>query len=346
MSVTIKDVAARAGVSISTVSKVIHDSPTISDATKQRVLEVMKELNYHPNIIARSFARQSSYHIGLIMSLKKEDAFLNPYIYEIMGGIEEVARKNGYLLSIINTSTILGNPGELEKLIAQKRVDGLIIHLGGFDEKLTEVLDKAEFPYVFIGRPSFATGASWVDINNCKAGEIATEHLVGQGCSRIAFIGNGITHRSSICGARVEGYKNVLQAEGYQVDERYIKDMKGASHNIPSLMEELLGLDERPDGLVCSNNFIAFETLKYLQRKNINVPGDMLLITFDNYPFAPYTVPSMSTVDIDVFDLGAQSAHAIISKLSNPGITIQYSLLSPSLIVRESSARKPGDRCL
>lgn len=340
MGVTIKDVARKAGVSISTVSKVIHDAPTISDATKKRVLEIMKELNYHPNIIARSFVSQNSYHIGLIMSLKREDAFLNPYIYEIMGGIEDVARKNGYLLSIINTSTVSENPAELEKLIAQKRVDGLIIHLGGFDEKLTAVLNRADFPYVFIGRPNFATGASWVDINNAKAGEIATHHLVDQGCRCIAFIGDGVAIRHSICAARAEGYKNALQAMGYAVDERYIKDMKGTCENIPALLEELLGMDERPDGLVCSDNFIAFETLKYLQRKNIEVPGEMLLITFDNYPFAPYTMPPMSTVDIDVFDLGVQSAHAIINKLSNPGMTIQYSLLSPSLIIRESSARK------
>ena len=239
MAVTIKDVALKAGVSISTVSKVIHDSPSISDATKQRILEIMKELNYYPNIIARSFVRQSSYHIGLIMSLKKEDAFLNPYIYEILGGIEEVVRKNGYLLSIINMNTILDDPVELEKLMAQKRVDGFLIHLGGFKEKLARSLDKAGFPYVFIGQPTFTTSSSWVDINNSKAGEIATEHLISQGCSKIAFIGTREEDYDPICKARIDGYKKVLQREGYDSYIYYTKDMKSNCENMPSLIDEL-----------------------------------------------------------------------------------------------------------
>ncbi len=338
MAVSIKDVALKAGVSISTVSKVIHDSPTISGATKQKVLQIMKELNYYPNIIARSFAQQSSYHIGLIMSLKKEEAFLNPYVYEILGGIEEVARKNGYLLSIINMNTISDDSHELEKLIVQKRVDGLLIHLGGFKEKLTKILDKAGFPYVFIGQPTFTTNSSWVNINNSKAGEIATEHLIDQGCTKTAFIGNGIESQHSICKARVDGYRKALQRKGYEANNLYVKDVMGKCQNLPAIIEELINMDDRPDGLVCSDNYIAFETLKYLQNRNINVPRDVLLITFDNYPFAPFTSPSMSVVDIDVFELGVQSANAIINKLSNSNLTIQSSLLSPSLIIRESSS--------
>lgn len=336
MAVTIKDVAIKAGVSISTVSKVIHDSPSISAATKQRILRIMKELNYYPNIIARSFVRQSSYHIGLIMSLKKEDAFLNPYIYEILGGIEEVVRKNGYLLSIINMSTILDDPVELEKLIAQKRVDGFLIHLGGFKEKLARPLDKAGFPYVFIGRPTFTTSSSWVDINNTKAGEIATEHLISQGCRKIAFIGNKAEEQDPVCGARIDGYKNVLQRKGCDYNVLYLNsDLKST----PSVFDKLMMPENRPDGLVCSDNYTAFETLKYLREKNINIPHDILLITFDNYPLAPYTTPRMSVVDIDVFELGVQSAKAIIDKLSNANLTIQSSLISPSLIIRESSSK-------
>lgn len=335
MAITIKDVAKKAGVSISTVSKVIHDAPTISESTKQKIRSIMKELNYYPNIIAQSFASQSSYHIGLIMTLKKEDAFLNPYIYEILAGIEETAKKHGYLLSLINMNTVSEDPHELEKLIMQKRVDGLIIHLAGFKNKLLKILDKKKFPYIFIGQPSFTSSSCWVDINNTKAGEIATEHLINQGCEKIAYLGDGINN--FICKSRYNGYQNALELKGYEINSEYIKDTSDISEQTSVLIDKLMGLKKQPDGLVCSNNFIAFESLKSLQQKGISIPNDIRIITFDNYPFAPFTTPKLSVVDIDVFELGVQAANILIKKLLNPTITIQYSLLSPSLIIRESS---------
>jgi len=338
LAVTIKDVAKKAGVSISTVSKAIHDNPSIPAATKQRIFNAMKELNYYPNIIARSFAQQSSYHIGLIMSLNREDAFLNPYIYEILSGAEEIAKKNGYLITLINMSTVVNDCKELERLIMQKSVDGFLIHLAGFDPKLVKILKKHNFPLVYIGRPWFESSECWVDIDNARAGEIAAKHLIDSGCERIAFIGDGLNNY--ICKMRYEGYQKALLSSGLELKNEYAKDMSNT--NIPALVDELAAMKEPPDGLVCSNNFIAFEVLKCLNKKKIRVPEDMALITFDNYPFAPYTEPKMSVVDIDVYELGIQSADILIKKLKTPALTMQCSLLSPTLVAREST-RKTED---
>lgn len=335
MSVTIKDVAKKAGVSISTVSKVIHDSPTISKATKQRIKEIMKELNYYPNIIGRSLVRQSSFHIGLIMLLKKEDAFRNPYIYEILCGIEDESRKNGYSLTIVNVNTILEDPMELEKLISQKSIDGLLIHLPGFKKGLTDILEKHKFPYVFIGKPPFKTYTEWVDIDNARAGEIATEHLFKAGCERVAYIGDWLD--LFICKIRFEGYKNCHKAIGLKVPKEYLMETLGDNAKIPGIVEALLSLKSPPDGIVCSDNFIAYEVLKALQKKHIKVPSDIALITFDNYPFAPYTSPRLSTIDIDVFELGAASTRLLIAKLAGKDEMAQNVLLAPALIARESS---------
>lgn len=335
MAVTIKDVAKKAGVSISTVSKAIHDSPSIPAATKQRIFDAMKELNYYPNSIARSFARQSSYHIGLIMSLNREDAFLNPYIYEILSGAEEIAKKNGYLITLINMSTILNDPRELERLIIQKSVDGFLIHLAGFDPKLMKIIKKHNFPLAFIGKPWFDSPECWGDIDNTMAGEIATEHLLSTGCRRIAFIGEGLN--SYICRMRYVGYKRALSKNGLELNSEYAKDT--ALKSISLLIDELASMDEPPDGLVCSNNFVALEVLKCLHKRNIRIPEDMAVITFDNYPFAPYTEPKLSVVDIDVYELGIQSADVLIKKLRNPALTIQCNVLSPTLLIRESTLR-------
>ncbi|MCX7772556.1 MAG: LacI family transcriptional regulator [Clostridia bacterium] len=334
MAVTIRDVAKAAGVSISTVSKVIHDAPTISDETKARVKKIMEELSYYPNLIARSFAQQNSYTIGLIMSLKREDAFLNPYIYEILGGIEEVAQKYGYSLSVINLSTVLKDPTELERLIIQKRIDGLLIHLTGFTKNLFKIIAKSQFPFVFIGHPPFKAESTWVDIDNTKAGEIAATHLINRGARRIAFVGQGIT--SNLTHKRYEGYKKALEEAHIPLNLNFVKDAGSDLSNISALVQDLLD-HERPDAMVLSSNFVAMEVLKILQKNKVNVPKDMKLITFDNYPFAPYTSPSLSVVDMDVFELGVQSCNLLLKKLKNPEF-LSHTVLSPTVIQRESSA--------
>ncbi len=335
MAVTIRDVAKAARVSISTVSKVIHDAPTISAETKERVKKIMEELSYYPNIIARSFAQQSSYTIGLMMSLQREDAFINPYIYEILGGIEEVAQKYGYSLSLINMSTVLKDPTELERLMVQKRIDGLLIHLTGFTQSLLDIIEQNSFPCVFVGQPSLKTSYPWVDIDNTQAGILAASHLIEKGTRRIAFMGQNIT--SSITKKRFDGYKKALDAAGIPFDSKIIMDTGDEFTSIPGLIKSLMALEERPDGLVLSSNFIAYEALKVLQKMGISIPQELKLMTFDNYPFAPYTSPSLSVVDIDVFELGIQSCNLLLNNLKNANGP-HHIVLTPAVIERESSA--------
>jgi DNA-binding LacI/PurR family transcriptional regulator len=338
MAVSIRDVAKAAGVSISTVSKVIHDAPTISEKTKNRVKKVMEDLSYYPNIIARSFAQQSSYTIGLIMSLQREDAFLNPYIYEILGGIEEVAQKYGYSLSLINMNTVLKNPNELERLMVQKRVDGLLVHLAGFTPELNAIIERNSFPCVFIGKPQIKSPCLYVDIDNIKAGELATRHLISKGAKRIAFMGQNI--RASLTNMRFSGYQKALKDHGLPFVEQYVSDVDDDFDKIPALCESLFsgaqGGPENPDGLVFNSNFVAFYALKALQKMQIAIPRGLKLITFDNYPFAPYTSPSLSVVDIDVFELGVQSCNLLLDCLKKE-TEPQPIILSPTVIERESS---------
>lgn len=334
MAVSIRDVAKAAGVSISTVSKVIHNAPTISEKTKVHVKKIMDELSYYPNIIARSFAQQSSYTIGLIISLQREDAFINPYLYEILGGIEEVAQKYGYSLSLINMRTVLKDPTELERMIVQKRVDGLLVHLTGFTDELYKIIKKNNFPCVLIGEPSNKEQISWVDIDNIKAGELACNHLISKGLRRIAFMGQNLD--SFITNKRFKGYKKALTDNGIVIFDSLIKDVPDDSSCIDKIIKTLLEAKEKPDGLVMSNNFMAFSTLKAFQKNNVRIPQDLKLITFDNYPFAPYTTPTLSVVDIDVFELGVQSCELLLKDLKHETIPKQI-ILTPSVIERESS---------
>lgn len=340
MAVSIRDVAKAAGVSISTVSKVIHDAPTISEKTKIRVKKVMEELSYYPNIIARSFAQQNAYTIGLIISLQREDAFINPYIYEILGGVEAVAQKYGYSLSLINMNTVRKDPTELERLMVQKRVDGLLVHLTGFTSELQAIIERSNFPCVFIGKPQEESSCLYADIDNEKAGELAASHLIAKGAKRIAFMGQSLS--SWLTTRRFSGFCKALKNHGLPLIDDYIKDVDKNLDNVPELCGRLFPAaqggfsPDRPDGLVCSCNFVAFAALKALQKMSITIPQDLKLITFDNYPFAPYTSPTLSVVDMDVFELGVQSCNLLLEVLKKEAEPKPI-ILSPSIIERESS---------
>lgn len=342
MAVTIKDVANQARVSISTVSKVINDSPTIPPATKERIRKIMEELNYYPNRIARSFAQQNSFTIGVLMDFKKSYAFMNPHLYEILGGIEEVANQNGYLLTLTSIRSLINNKNALDRMIMEKRVDGLILHVSVFTRTISQKLDKLQFPYTVIGEPNFDSNACWIDINNKHAGEIATTHLMEEDCKRIAFIGGPAN--DDISAKRQSGYRNILQAGNIKIDKRYILEGEPATADGYQLMNELLNLPEPPDGVVCSNNFLAFGAIQAIKKRNLRIPQDIKIVSFDNYPLSPYTDPPFSVVDIDVFELGVHAAEALLNKMKNPNLQIQYNIISPTLIIRESSKIDKGSK--
>lgn len=336
MPVTIKDVALRAGVSISTVSKVINNGSNISDATKEKVRSIMKELNYYPNIIAKSFAQRNSYNIGVLMDLKRSDAFINSHLYEILGGIEEVAQQNGYFLTLSNMSSVIKND-TLDKIVMQKGVDGLIIQVNNLTKSTCQRLDDLSFPYIVIGQPKFESKVCWIDSNNKLAGEIAASHLIEEGYERIAFIGG--PDKDDISKNREAGYRNSLQEHSIKVNKSYIKEGETNTENGYTLMNELLDLPNPPDSLVCTNNFMAVGAMRAIKERGLKIPDDVAVIAFDNYPLSQFTEPPMSVVDIDVFELGVHAANALMNKLRNPNLQVQYSMLSPTLIVRESSKK-------
>lgn len=334
-NITIKDVAKAAGVSISTVSKVINDAPTISKATKERIRDLMKEMNYYPNVIARSFVHQSSKNIGVIMELKRNYAFIHSHVYEILGGIEGVLNENGYMVTLLNTTTFGNSIEPYEKLIREKRVDGMIIHIANINKSLCKKIDELGFPYIIIGQPDFESNISWIDVNNKAAGEIATKHLLDEGFSRIAFIGS--TSKDNVSNSRQLGYRSTLIANNIKVCKEYLMEGEPSEDGSEEMMEQLLNLPVPPDSIICLNNYVAIGALKAIKRRGLRIPQDIAIISFDNYPLSMYTEPPLSVVDNDVFELGAHAAKALLNKIDNPNLQMQYSMLSPKLILRNSS---------
>lgn len=336
MAVTIKDVAREAGVSIATVSKVLNGSTRISLATRERVNEVMKRLNFYPNRLARSFVQQSSFTIGLCMEITRTSAFTNPYLYEIMGGIEEVAHENGYLLTVCNIRNMKAIKSSFERMIIEKRADGFILHASAVSRSLIEHLTELRFPFVVIGRPEYP-GVCWVDANNELAGRTATAHLLERGFTRPAFIGG--PEKDNISESRAQGYRGALLERGLPADERYVRRGEVSREAARRFTEELLSLDPPPDSLLCVSNFAASGAYDAVRARGLSIPRDIAVVGFDNYPLAPYMEPPLTVVDIDLFALGVHAAKALMYAIRNPDTQVQYRMLTPELVPRASTAQ-------
>jgi DNA-binding LacI/PurR family transcriptional regulator len=336
MAITIKDVAKEAGVSIATVSKVINGSPSISQATVLKVNQIMKEFDYYPNFRAQNFARKSTHNVVFVTNLKKNTAFHNPYMFEIMSGLQKSLSSKNYTLGVINVSAE-DQTDIISQIIAQKSTDGMVIYGEVLTKEMASLILRAGFPHVIIGSPSFESQLCWINTNNYLAGEIAVNHLIEQGYSKIAFIGGA--ENEAVSTHRLQGAITALTDRNIKLDSRYIKRGESTIKDGYRMMEEIFTEHGYPDCAVCANNYIALGVMKCLNDHDKKIPSDIGVVAFDDYPFSQTTDPMMSVVTIDVFDMGMQAGKLILNKIKKPNLQVQTYTTLPNLIVRGSTER-------
>lgn len=335
MSVTIKDIAKQAGVSIATVSKVINNKPSISEATRQHVFKIIKELNYLPNAQASNFARKRSENIIFIAVTENHTAFHNPHMFEILCGAQKEVWGKKYLFSFIGAPDKEAALREAEQIIGRKAADGLLIHGSATSRPLADLLTGTEFPHVIIGRPPFSNSACWIDINNHVSGEMATKYLIGCGYSKIAFIGG--PENDEISKHRLKGYMFTMRMKGFPVPDSFIKYGTYSRKSGFDMMEELLHGNCIPDAVICEYNQIAIGAADAITKHGMTIPDHIGIISFDDYPLSQLVNPPLTVVDIDVHELGRQAASILLKKIKNPVLQVQSFTTLPSLIVRSST---------
>lgn len=339
MGVTIKDVAKAAGVSPSTVSRVINNNHAISSETRERVVKAMRELNYFPNSIARSFAHQNTCTIGVLIDLDSSNAFTNPFFYEVLHGIETVVYREGYYLIIANDKTMVNQNKSVDCLVLEKRIDGLILPSSVLKRSLVRKLKEKNFPFVVIGEPLHCMQeVDWVDINNVQGGEQAINHLVEKGYRKIAYIGG--SQKDIFNRNRISGVLSALEKNGLKVSEDYIREAETTKESGYEVMRQLLRQEDAPDSVICGDSFMAFGVIKAVKEHGLKIPEDFGIVSFDDYPIAQFVEPAITTIDIDVFDLGVQAATVLMKILKMPASRQQQSLISTKVLARDSSAGK------
>ncbi|WP_105614203.1 LacI family DNA-binding transcriptional regulator [Vallitalea okinawensis] len=338
MKITINDIAKAANVSKSTVSKVINDSPTISDETKKRVHNIMKEMNYIPNPYATQLAKQNSKTVGLFVNASHQNHFQDPFFYSIIGGVESTLMPDNYEINVANINSIKDADDFFRKYVYNRKYCGLILPIDSLNDTFITKLKASSVPFIIIGASEELKDSPSVDINNKAAGETVTLHLLDQGNRHIAYLGRS-SQTNPLSRSRIEGYKTAFTKYNLSLDDRLISEK--AIDDQWAHKEVIRIYQENPllDSVVCEDNYLAYGALKALKEMKLRVPQDIAVVTFNNYPLAPYLTPPMTCVHMDTFELGRQVGQSLLEKIKKPDIDIQTHLIRPQLIIRESSIR-------
>lgn len=321
MSVTIRDVAMKAGVSTSTVSKVLNNWTTISPETSERVKKVIRELDYTPNTRAVSFAKGATNTIIFLTDLSREESYSNPHMFDILCGSENSLSSQGYRTLVAHVPNNVKPDEYLRSIISSGISDGIIIHGSAFHPSMEKVLIETTFPHVVIGFPGARSRLCWVDADNSLAGQIAAKHLLDCGYTKIAFIGGKKSDTISL--KRLNGFEGWMYDFGYDVPKSYIKYTDSSLSAASSATTDLLSLNDPPEAVICESNMIAIGLIKRLELMKCSVPGKLAFLTFDIYPYTKIMEPAPTVVNIDVYDLGIQAALSIVRKIKNPSLLVQ-----------------------
>lgn len=337
MSVTIKDVAKKAGVSPSTVSRVISKHPRISKETVERVTRVMEELGYHPNSMAKGLVSKATRILGVILPRPAEELFQNHFFHEVLRGILAHANRAGYDLLIASGSSESDELETVKRLVRGRRVDGIILLSSKTKDPLIAFLNEARFPFVIIGRSQEYPDVPTIDNDNVQAAYDATRHLINQGHERIGFVSG--PQELTVSQDRLAGYRLAMQEAGLRVSEDWIVEGEFLQETGYRAMSMLMNLPERPTALVVIDDIVAFGVLHGLNELGYSVPQDMCLVGFNNISLSEHTSPPLTSVDIGTYQIGYTTAQTLIKTIAREPMHQNRMIIPHRLIVRGSSVK-------
>jgi LacI family transcriptional regulator len=348
-SVTIYDVAARAGVSIKTVSRVMNDGPNVSPATRERVLAAAEALGYHPNLSARSLAGSKSYLIAVFadasLTIDHWKAERGAYFARIQLGATVECRKAGYhlMIELIDADDAKVRQ-EVRSLLASLKPDGVILTPPSSDnEGVLELLQAAKVPFVRLAAESRLPGGLRLRSRDNLAAVGMTEHLIGLGHRRIGFISGDPRYGSSR--SRREGFVSAMRAHGLEVVDEWIRTGDFTFQSGLAAGRALMALSDRPTAVFASSDDMALGCMAAAAEAGVSVPDELSLAGFDASAAAQFSRPTLTTIRQPLTEMASYAAQALISGAVDPSCDEDAApdLLEPyELIVGQSTAPAPA----
>ncbi len=330
--VTIKDIAREVGVSPSTVSRALSDSPLISETTRQNVKEVAQRLGYERNELARGLVKGSSGAVGLVVP-----DITNPFFSDIAQGVGEVAHRFGYGVMLCDTAGEANRESDYIRLLRRKRVDGLILTSATINDPYLKDLAKTRTPFILVSRLCRSVDAPHVVVDDRVGARLAVEHLINLGHRHIGFIGGPADVQSSR--DRMVGYREALQEHGLAEKEKWMgfSDFTQAAGRKAG--RQMLSLPERPSAIFAANDMIALGVLEVAEEMGFLIPDDLSLVGYNDISYASLPRIQMTTVAQPTFEMGKIATEWLLSVLSMEEILPLHRTLEPHLVARSTTAR-------
>ncbi len=334
---TIKDIANVLNISAAAVSKALHNDSRISEKTKKAVRQVAENLNYQPNHLASALRSGKSKLVGVIVP-KTNSNFFSATIHNI----EEVLNKEGYNIIITQSNESYKKECENIDTLLFTQVDGIIVSMANetVDLQHFEKVKQAGIPLITFDRGENDLNVDYIGIDDYDSSHKIVDHLVEQGCKRIAHIG-GFKH-TRIYNNRIRGYIDALEKHNLPLEKELLLESNLSTEDGRNKMQELLALDKKPDAVYVAGDYAALGALQVLNEKNIKIPDEIALVGFGDEPFANMVTPKMTSVNQHSYQIGKIAAEKFLEYTKQNQIqqTLQKHILKAELIIRESSLKK------
>lgn len=329
--VTIRDVAALAGVSPATVSRVLNDDPRVAAPLREQVLAAAGRLGYRPNGQARSLRTNATRVLGLIIS-----DIQNPFFTALVRGVEDAASERDYSVVLANADEDLAKERRYLEVTAAERMAGVILSPASARHTRVDLLTERGIPVVLIDRRIRSAEVDSVTVNNQKAAKDAVTHLIEAGCRRIGLIAGPADISSA--SDRLAGYRAALRAAGLPVERELLArgDFRREGGRIGA--RELFALPQPPDGLFVTNNLMMVGALEVLAELGLSFPGDVLVAGFDEMSWAGLA-PPLTLIEQPTYQIGRRAAELLLRRIAGEQFPVQRVVLPAALSVRHSSRR-------
>ncbi|PSB89605.1 HTH-type transcriptional repressor PurR [Photobacterium damselae subsp. damselae] len=327
---TIKDVARMAGVSTTTVSHVINKTRFVAEATQKKVMAAVDELNYAPSAVARSLKCNTTRTIGMLVTKST-----NPFFAEVVHGVEEYCYKEGYTLILCNTEGNLSKQQDYLRMLAEKRVDGLLVMCSDLDEKLLELLErKKDLPMVIMDWGPESPHTDKIQDNAEHGGYIATKHFIENGHTKIGCL-SGHEDKST-CRERLKGFRKAMVESNLSVNEDWILEGDFECDTAVKAAQDFIAMTERPTAIFCFNDIMAMAMISTFEQAGLRVPDDISIIGYDNIDLAPYFSPPLTTIHQPKRRLGKTAVEILMDRVKDKNHERQTFEMAPELVIRKS----------
>ena len=329
---TLEDVARKAGVSKSTVSRVLNNSAKISEETRGRVLNAANELNYEPNIIARSLSKNKTFTIGVIL----ED-ILNPFFSAVAKGIETALKASGYSMILTSSDFDYENEMKLTRMLIQYKVDGILLTPVNHDGETVSFLKERGIPFFIMNSRSEDKEVSWIDSDNYQGGLMATRHLLSLGHSKFLCLRHMAIDGSRL---RFEGFKAAITEAGLSMSDQIIlgdAHSRRDGYELTGRFIDENGPGAMPSAVIAVNDTVAIGVIEALLERDLQIPEHVSVIGYDDINISSLIRVPLTTIYQPKFRMGEIAASQLVDKIERAerGVARQF-LIQPKLVERES----------